>query len=186
MELFVSTSNKHKLQEISRILKGFKVKGVSLNIKENGNTFEKNAVKKAKALWQKTKKLSIADDSGLMVNALKGKPGIKSARFATPPTPQNLCKKLLRLMKDKKNRKAKFVCSIAIVTPKGKTKKVKGIVNGTIGFKMEGEKGFGYDPVFIPEGNKKTFAQMPASQKNKLSHRYKALIKAKKILRSEL
>jgi len=186
MEIIVATSNKHKLREIRHILKGFRISGLKLKVLENGKTFEENALKKAKAAFRKTKQLSMADDSGLMVDALNGRPGIKSARYANPPTTKNLCAKLLKEIRYSiiDNRKAKFICAIAIVFPNGETKVVKGIIKGKIAHKMRGSHGFGYDPVFIPRGFKKTFAEMPLSQKNKLSHRYQALIKAKKVLKT--
>lgn len=181
MEIIVATSNKHKIEEIGKILKLW-VTGCESRVRETGKTFEENAIIKAKAIAKKTNKLVIADDSGLMVDCLGGKPGIKSARYATPPTPDNLCKKLLKAMLNCKNRKAKFVCAIAIVFPNGKIKIVKGIIHGRIAHGMRGNHGFGYDAVFIPRGFRKTFAEMKPSQKNKLSHRYRALQKVKAIL----
>lgn len=196
MEIIVATSNKHKIEEIGKILKA-RGKGQDARVKETGETFEENAIIKAEAVWERYKKqacsersradtrnkqIIIADDSGLIVDCLGGKPGIKSARYATPPTPDNLCKKLLKAMLNCKNRKAKFVCAIAIVFPNGKIKIVKGIVHGRIAHGMRGNHGFGYDAVFIPRGFRKTFAEMKPSQKNKLSHRYRALQKVKAIL----
>lgn len=184
MKLVVATSNNHKLREISQILKRHIVEGCDISVNENGKTFEENAIKKAKAAFKKTGQLSIADDSGLMVDCLGGKPGLKSARFATPPTPGNLCTKLLKVMRDGgcETRKAKFVCAIAIIFTTGKVQVVTGIVHGKIAHEMKGKDGFGYDPVFIPRGFTKTFAEMSASQKNKLSHRYRALVKVRKVL----
>lgn len=191
-KIIVATSNKHKLREIRRILKGIRVKGQGSRIKEDGKTFEENAIKKARSIKLKNDQIALADDSGLMVDCLDGKPGIKSARFASPPTPNNLCTKLIRVMRNADswrakssqcaNRRAKFVCAIAIVTPEGKTKVVKGIVHGKIVDELRGACGFGYDSVFIPRGHKKTFAEMKPYEKNKLSHRYKALLKVRKIL----
>lgn len=184
MDLLVATGNKHKLQEIKKILNGFEVIGYPINVNENGKTFEENALKKAKAVFKKFRKLTIADDSGLMVNCLHGKPGIKSARFASPPTSANLCKKLLLKMNGHKNRKAKFVCAIAIVFPNQKVKIIKGIIYGKITDTMLGKHGFGYDPIFMPKGFNKTFAEMKSVQKNKISHRSLALNKVKKLLNS--
>ena len=181
-KIFVATSNKHKLKEIKAILKT-PVEGYSIKVNENGKTFESNAIKKAKAVVAKTGKIALADDSGLMVNCLNGRPGVRSARFATPPTPKNLCEKLLRVMRQRNvNRRAKFVCVIAVAYPSGKTKTVKGICPGTIISEMRGNSGFGYDPVFMPQGYKKTFAEMKASMKNRLSHRARALRKLKSIV----
>lgn len=184
MEILAATSNKHKLREIRHILKGIRVMGKAIRVKEDGKTFEENAIKKAKAAAKKFKQIALADDSGLVVFCLGGKPGVKSARYASPPTPQNLCIKLLKAMRNCKNRKAKFVCAIAIAFPDGKTKVVKGIVNGRVAHEMKGKYGFGYDPVFIPKGFKKTFAEMKPSMKNRISHRALALRKTKNTLTS--
>lgn len=183
MEIVVATSNKHKLKEIRKIL-SLPVTHYSLFVKENGKTFEANAIKKAMAVVKKTGKTAIADDSGLIVDCLDGKPGIKSARFASPPTPENLCNKLLRVMRNagRVTRSAKFVCVMAIVYPSGKTKTVKGVCHGKIIHEMRGSRGFGYDPVFVPRGYKKTFAEMKPAIKNRISHRARALEKIKSVL----
>jgi XTP/dITP diphosphohydrolase len=117
-----------------------------------------------------------------MVDCLGGRPGVKSARFATPPTPHNLCTKLLRVMRKCVTRNAKFVCVIAVVYPSGKTRTVKGICPGKIIHEMRGKHGFGYDPVFVPKGYKKSFAEMKPSMKNRISHRAKALKKLYNII----
>ncbi len=180
--IIVATSNKHKLREIRHILKGTRILGLGTRVREDGRTFEENAIKKAKAVAKKTGKIAIADDSGLMVNCLGGKPGVKSARYASPPTPQNLCRKLLRATAGCKARGARFVCAIAITNPSGKVKVVKGIIRGRIIREMRGTHGFGYDPVFVPSGYKKTFAEMKPSMKNRISHRARALRKLKSVL----
>lgn len=185
--LVIATRNKGKVREIRHLLKPLKLKVVSLldfpgfpSIKENGRTFKENALKKAKAVARKLKCLAIADDSGLEVMALNGRPGVRSARYAGPnPTSAKLCRKLLNAMKGKRYRWARFVCDVALAGPDRKPVIVEGICWGKIGDKMEGSRGFGYDPVFIPEGYQKTFAQMPLKLKNRISHRGKALIKAK-------
>jgi inosine/xanthosine triphosphate pyrophosphatase family protein len=200
MKIIVATQNKHKLREIRHILKS-RVASHDSRVKETGKTFEENAIKKALAIKLKEGELAIADDSGLMVDCLGGKPGVRSARFASPPTAENLCKKLLRVIDGKgvgkgsgsgeggkgvgigrKNRRAKFVCVIAIAYPSGKVRTVKGICRGRIIYEMRGKQGFGYDPVFVPLGYKKTFAEMKPSMKNRLSHRAKALRKLKSII----
>lgn len=178
MDLLAATTNDYKLKEIRHILK-IPVEGVSLKVREDGRTFEENAVKKAKAAAKKFKRPALADDSGLTVDFLNGAPGVRSARFATPPTPINLCTKLLKKLKNTKNRKAQFVCVIAVVWPDGKVRTFKGIVRGKIAGEMRGGHGFGYDPVFIPDGYQKTFAEMTAAQKNRISHRGRALKKLK-------
>jgi XTP/dITP diphosphohydrolase len=187
--LIIATRNMGKVMEIKHILKPLKLKILSLldlpklhDIKETGKTFEENADKKARAIAKKCNALVLADDSGLEVKALNGKPGIRSARYAGPnPTTNKLCRKLLKEMKGKKDRKARFVCVIAIADPK-KARTIKGVCSGKIILKMKGDQGFGYDPIFAPEGFNKTFAQMPLNTKNKISHRGKALQKAKAYL----
>ena len=182
-EILVATTNKHKLREIRHILRS-PVTSHQSPVKETGKTFEANAVKKARVVAKKFGQIAIADDSGLMVDCLKGKPGVKSARFASPPTPENLCTKLLIVMRNAScvTRSAKFVCVIAIVYPSGKVKAVKGVCRGKIIHEMRGKYGFGYDPVFVPNGYKKTFAEMKPSMKNRISHRARALRKLKSIV----
>jgi non-canonical purine NTP pyrophosphatase (RdgB/HAM1 family) len=180
-EIYLATGNMHKLLEVRQVL-GSRVVGYTLPVNENGKTFEANAIKKARAVMKETGKLTIADDSGLMVDCLGGSPGVRSARFASPPTPRNLCGKLLKLMKDCRHRNARFVCAIAIAYPSGASRVVKGVVNGKIAEKMLGRHGFGYDPVFIPSGYRETFAEMKPAMKNRLSHRGRALRQLKAIL----
>ena len=184
-KVIVATTNQHKLREIGQILKGLKVEGRGVRVVENGRTFEANAIKKVKAIKLNAGELAIADDSGLMVNCLEGKPGIRSARFATPPTPENLCRKLLKIMSDCRARGAKFVCAIAVAFPDGRIRVVKGVVHGRIVSEMRGTKGFGYDPVFRPCGYKKTFGEMSPAMKNRLSHRWLALKKLKELLTNQ-
>jgi XTP/dITP diphosphohydrolase len=189
-QLVIATKNKGKVKEIRHILKSLNLNVISLldmpnipDIKEDGKTFKANAIKKASAIAKRLNAIVLADDSGLEVMALGTKPGVKSARYAGPnPTTKKLCNKLLKAMENKKDRWARFVCDIAIAKPNGKIKVVEGVCWGKIAEKMTGDKGFGYDPVFIPEGYRKTFAQMPMALKNKLSHRGKALKKAKACL----
>jgi XTP/dITP diphosphohydrolase len=180
-EIYLATGNLHKLREVRQIL-GSRVIGYTLPVNENGKTFEANAIKKAKAVMRETGQLAIADDSGLMVDCLGGSPGVRSARFASPPTPQNLCGKLLKLMKGCRNRNARFVCAIAIAYPSGATRVVTGTVNGKIADRMLGRHGFGYDPVFIPAGYRETFAEMKPAMKNRLSHRGRALRKLREVI----
>jgi XTP/dITP diphosphohydrolase len=189
-KIIVATTNKHKLREIKCILGG-RVKGIGVSVRENGKTFEANAVKKVRALKLKEGEIGLADDSGLMVACLGGKPGVRSARFATPPTAENLCRKLLHVMRNaqcvtrracRQAGKAKFVCVIAVAWPSGEIRTVKGVVNGRIIKELRGSRGFGYDPVFVPAGYKKTFAEMSPVLKNKISHRGRALKKLKAII----
>lgn len=192
MELIVATRNKHKLKEIKALLKGLPIQVFSLEhfknvpeVVEDGATFEDNAKKKAIQVSRFLKKLVVADDSGLEVDVLNGKPGILSARFSGKGATYNSNnEKLLGLLEDVpcQKRKATFKCVVAIAD-KGKVIGIaEGRCNGKIGFEQKGKYGFGYDPLFIPYGYKKTFAQLKPEEKNKISHRSKALAKANKII----
>ncbi|MDO8603077.1 MAG: RdgB/HAM1 family non-canonical purine NTP pyrophosphatase [Candidatus Omnitrophota bacterium] len=192
MELVVATRNKDKLREIKELLKGLSVKVFSLEsfkgvpeVIEDGKTLENNAIKKAVQVSKFLKKFVISDDSGLEVEYLNGDPGVYSARFSGKgATYKSNNEKLLRLLEGTalSKRKACFRCAIA-VADKGRVIGIaEGRCCGKIGFESKGDNGFGYDPVFIPDGFKKTFAQMNAFQKNKISHRSIALKKAKNII----
>jgi len=181
MRILVATTNKNKLREIRHILKS-RVTGRESRVIETGKTFEENAIKKARSIKLKPGEIAIADDSGLMVNCLEGKPGVKSARYAAPPTPENLCRKLLRATAGCKARGARFVCVIAVVFPSGKIRAVKGVCRGRIIREMRGKHGFGYDPIFKPCGYHKTFAEMSPAAKNRISHRARALRKLRDII----
>ncbi len=192
MELVVATRNKDKLREIKALLKGLPVDVFSLDsfkgvpdVIEDGKTLEDNAVKKAVQVSRFLKKLAVADDSGLEVEYLNGDPGVYSARYSGKgATYKSNNEKLLMLLKGVPfaKRKACFKCVIAIAD-KGKViGAAEGICNGRICFEPKGDNGFGYDPVFMPDGCKKTFAEMGPARKNKISHRSKALAKAKKII----
>jgi len=192
LSIVVATKNKKKLQEIREILKGFNFKLSSLadysevpRIIENGKTFKENAIKKAVKIARFSKKLTLGEDSGLCVNALDGKPGIYSSRFAgrnKSDTQNNL--KLLKLLKGLPLRKrtAYYVCAVALADQHGLLGVVEGKCSGVIGFAPKGNRGFGYDPLFLIPKRDKTFAQLGEKIKHKMSHRYYALIKAKKII----
>lgn len=192
MKLVLATKNKHKIKEIKNILGKSRIEILSMldlpeapDVKENKKTFRENAVKKAIAFAKAFSMPALADDSGLEIRYLKGQPGVRSARFAGPKaTKEKLCKKVLRLMKDVPSGKrgARFVCNIAVALPEGKIRVVVGEVRGRIGLKMKGVSGFGYDPIFIPDGYNKTFAQMKPAAKDRLSHRGRALRKASMFL----
>ena len=187
----MATNNFDKVREMKRILKGLKIKILTLKdfppipeVAENGRTFRANAVKKAAAISRKTGGISLADDSGLEVEALRGKPGVRSSRFAGEDcTYVDNNRKLLRLMKNIQagKRKARFVCVIALAKPKGVVKTITGICKGRISAEIKGTEGVGYDPVFIPSGYTRTFAELGMKTKNRISHRAKALRKAKKV-----
>lgn len=215
IELVVASRNQKKVKEIRQILKRIKtLKITSLcdylqapYIVENGKTFKENAIKKALRIARFTKKLSLGEDSGLEVAALGGRPGIYSSRFSGKDKndlKNNL--KLLRLLGDLplNKRKARYVCSVALANNKGLLGVVEGFCSGLIGFKLRGSFGFGYDPLFIPYLSefpkgfakkkgagfiipryKKTFAQLGPRIKHKMSHRFRALSKARKIIRKQ-
>ncbi|MCG2713146.1 MAG: RdgB/HAM1 family non-canonical purine NTP pyrophosphatase [Candidatus Omnitrophica bacterium] len=192
MEVVVSTRNEHKFKEISKILKDAKIKALNLNsfpgipkVKEDGKTFADNACKKALKIAGITKRLTVADDSGLEVYALNNAPGIYSARFSGRGADYaSNNKKLLRLLKKvpANKRGARFVCCAAVADAKGIIGVVEGICKGIIAFEEKGKKGFGYDPLFVSKVYNKTFAQLNSSLKNKISHRAKAFAKAKKLI----
>jgi XTP/dITP diphosphohydrolase len=193
MELVIATRNKKKRQEIEEILKDCDIDILSLedypefpDIKEEGTTFEDNAVKKSRVVAKLANKWALADDSGLEVEALGGRPGVHSARFAgKEQNDEANIRKLLKLMDGipKEKRKARFSCFIAISKPTGEVVKiVKGSCEGWIGLKPRGRHGFGYDPVFIASGQSKTFAELKPELKNQISHRAKALKKVKEFI----
>jgi XTP/dITP diphosphohydrolase len=193
MQLIVATRNRDKLKEIRTLLKALPLKVKSLDsfknvpdVIENGRTLESNAKKKAVQTSRFLKTLVVADDSGLEIKALGGKPGVYSARFSGKnATYDSNNEKVLRLLKNISagKRKAAFRCVMAIAD-KGRIIAVaEGRCSGRIGFKPLGREGFGYDPLFIPDGYKKTFAQIGMKRKNSISHRSKALKKARVIIK---
>lgn len=196
-EVVVATSNAHKLSEIGKILSDFDVKILSmksvglsnLEIVEDGETFEENAFIKAREVAKRTGKITIADDSGLCVDALGGSPGIYSARFsgenANDEKNNNKLLKLMDMVKGK-NRTAKFVSAIGVVFPNGEEFSVRGECFGKIGYEKVGSNGFGYDPLFIVDGMDKTFAQLSSDEKNKISHRSKSLEKMREEFKKRL
>jgi XTP/dITP diphosphohydrolase len=183
MELVLATRNKKKVEEIKRITEGLQIVVLTLDdfpdcpdVEEDGMTFEANAVKKAVTVANYTGKPSLADDSGLEVYALNGAPGVLSARYAGEGADD--IKNVLKLLKDMMGigeRKARFVCCIALAFPDGKVKTFLGHSEGAIGTEPRGHNGFGYDPVFFPQDNVRTFAEMRDDEKDAISHRGKAL-----------
>jgi XTP/dITP diphosphohydrolase len=196
MEIVLATRNKKKVEEIRRITEGLPVTVLSLDnfpdcpeTIEDRDTFEGNAVKKAVEVAVCTGKMSLADDSGLEVEALGGAPGVYSARYAPDAESGNDPKNYLKLLKDLTNippqaRIARFVCCLALAYPDGRTRTFFGYSRGRIGFEPSGKKGFGYDPVFLPEGFDRTFAEMTSEEKDALSHRGKAIEKLAEFLHS--
>ncbi|MCD6082877.1 XTP/dITP diphosphatase [Candidatus Aerophobetes bacterium] len=193
MELVVATRNKDKVREIKELLSDLKVRILTHedfpnfpSVVEDGKSLKENALKKARAIAKFTGKLALADDSGLEVEALGGAPGVFSSRFAGEnATYEDNNQKLLSLLKGvpPEKRGAVFRCVIAIIDPEGREVVVEGVCRGRITEKPKGKEGFGYDPVFEPEGSERTFAQMSLEEKNRISHRAKALKKAKEALR---
>ena len=191
-EIVIATENAGKLREIEESLQGMGLKILSLKdfpflppIEEDGSTFQENALKKAKTVAYYTGRLTIADDSGLEVDFLGGRPGVHSARFAgqgASDADNNY--KLLQLLKDvpPSQRGASFRCVIAVADPQGEQKWVEGGCRGIIGDRERGENGFGYDPLFILPELGKTLAELPLQEKNKVSHRGKALAALKDVL----
>ncbi|WP_240842232.1 XTP/dITP diphosphatase [Acidaminobacter sp. JC074] len=183
MKAILASNNAHKLEEIHAILKDFDIElmsmkeaGLDIEIEENGTTFEENSLIKAKAVVDELGTIAIADDSGLMVNALDGQPGVYSARYAGEPSnDQNNNEKLLKELASKDDRSAKFVSVITMLFPDGKTLVARGEAHGEIGFEYKGDNGFGYDPLFIDEVSGNTFAELSSEEKNERSHRAKAL-----------
>jgi len=187
MEIVLATRNKKKVEEIRRITADLSINILSLDdfpgcpeTVEDRDTFEGNALKKAVEVAACTGKLSLADDSGLEVDALGGAPGVYSARYDPAAASGNDPRNYEKLLKDLKNippheRGARFVCCLALAWPDGRTRTFFGHSPGRIGFEPRGEKGFGYDPVFLPEGFERTFAEMTANEKDALSHRGKAI-----------
>lgn len=191
-ELVVATKNKKKLREIRQLLGTKKIKLLSLdgfsgapNVREDGASFKENAVKKALRIAKFTGKLTLGEDSGLEVKALKGAPGIYSSRFSGwPKDDQRNNRKLLRLLKGKpfSQRKAAYKCAAALADKNGLIRVVEGACRGVIGCRPQGKYGFGYDPLFIIPEYKKTFAQLGEKIKHTMSHRALALEKIKKYL----
>lgn len=186
MKLVIASGNPKKREELEALLAELDVELLTLNdfpqapeVVEDGTTFEQNARKKAREIALFTGEFTMADDSGLCVKALDGRPGVRSARYAGPnPTMRKLCEKLLREMEEipDAQRDAYFYCCTALARPDGSIEfTVSGQCDGTITRQMRGDHGFGYDPVFYNEEFGKTFAEMEADEKHSVSHRGKAL-----------
>ncbi|MEI8216883.1 MAG: RdgB/HAM1 family non-canonical purine NTP pyrophosphatase [Eubacteriales bacterium] len=186
MEIVAATKNKHKIQEIEKITSEFGISIISrdkvidpdIEILEDGETFQENSLKKAVEIMKLCSMTAISDDSGLMVDALDGAPGVISARFAGDDASDlENNNKLLELLKDipMAKRTAKFVSVITLAFADGKVIQTYGECRGHIIFEEKGKNGFGYDPLFVPIGFEKTFAELSGEEKNKISHRAKAL-----------
>jgi len=190
MDIVVATNNKGKLFEIRKILEGYNVLaqsdvGADIDVDETGTTYEENSLLKASAVREFTDKIIIADDSGLEVDVLNGEPGLYSARYAGEgTTPDQGMEKLLANLSGFKpqEKTARFICCITALMPDGTAHSFRGECEGLIIDEKRGENGFGFDPVFLIEQHGKTFAELPDVEKNKISHRFKALCKLKEFL----
>ena len=177
-KVILASNNSHKLKEMKQIVTMKEAGLVDFEIVEDGKTFEENSLIKAKAVLKELGEITIADDSGLMVEYLDGEPGIYSARYAGEMVShEDNNKKLLGVLNGVPflERKAKFVSVITMLFPSGDEIVVRGEVEGNIALTESGENGFGYDPLFYIPELKKTFAELSAKEKNKISHRSKAL-----------
>ena len=187
----IATSNAHKVEEYKALMGDDSIELQSLldypgfpDVEENGTTFTENASIKAVAASKYCDAPAFADDSGLEVFALNGEPGIYSARYA--PTDKERIAKLLKNLEGKEDRRARFVCVIAIAFNGEVIETFEGEIRGTIGFEPKGDNGFGYDPVFIPDGETRTFAELSSEEKNRISHRARALQKALDFIEEEM
>lgn len=199
MKLVFASNNKHKLSEVRQILPeqvevvSLKDVGFVQEIEETGTTLEENSLLKANAVWEWLEKNRLlgavdgvfADDTGLEIAALGGAPGVRTARWAGDEACDvNNRQKALRELMGKEDRSARFRTVVSLIV-QGKTQQVEGVVNGRIALQEEGYGGFGYDPVFVPEGYEKTFASLPTEVKNAISHRGRAMEKLCEILKKE-
>lgn len=182
--LLIASHNNGKVAELQQLFAPYHINLISaaaLNIpepEETGSSFAENAVLKARYYSAAAGMPALADDSGLAVKALDGAPGIYSARWAGESKDFSVAmQKIEQLMAGKDDRRAAFVCALALCWPEGHLEEVEGRVEGQLSFPARGEKGFGYDPIFVPQGYDLTFAEMPAAEKNALSHRADAFAK---------
>lgn len=192
MRILIASNNPGKVREIREILMfpGLEVLrpadlGQDFSVEETGATFEENAGAKARAAQARFGILALADDSGLEIDALDGRPGVKSARFlGVEVSYADKGREVLRLMKDvpEGKRTARFRCSAALADADGSVKVFSESCSGSIAFEMRGTGGFGYDPIFVPEGYTQTFAELPAEVKNRISHRAQAIRRVREYL----
>lgn len=189
-KIVFASGNYNKLKEVQSILNDYEVilakdLGFTEEIEETGSTFYENALIKAKTVSLALNLPALADDSGLCVESLNGRPGIFSARYSIEGTCKSNNLKLLKELKGVKNRKAKFVCTLVYYTPSGKIISADGVIEGKILEKERGENGFGYDPLFYSIEYKKSLAEISMEEKNTISHRFRALKKLKEKLEGE-
>ena len=188
-ELIFASNNQYKAEEIRSVLsnlftiKTLKEAGINIDIPEPHNTLEKNAAEKSSVIYRLTKKDCFSEDTGLEVTALNGEPRVKSERYTDDRLFNNNIDKLLYELKNKRDRRAQFRTVISLIF-KGKEYKFEGVCKGIIIAKQRGAGGFGYDPVFMPEGTEKTFGEMNIDEKNIYSHRKKATEKLIEFLKA--
>jgi len=194
-ELVLATRNRHKGEELAVLLGDLGIRIRTLDefpdapdVVEDGATCEANAIKKAKAIARATGLPAVADDTGLEVDALEGRPGVFAARYAgEAATYQDNCRKLLRELAamPQKQRTARFLTVAAIAMPAGNVQVTHGMLEGLITEAPKGDRGFGYDPVFLVPELGKTLAELTAEEKNRVSHRAKAFAKVRELLRQK-
>ena len=178
MKIVLGSSNPHKVKEINEIVKKHNIEFIlppeGFDPDETGKTFEENSLIKAKAAWELSHTWSLADDSGLCIDALGGKPGIYSARYEE--TPQKRIDRVLKELEGENRRDAHFTCSMTLIAPDGSVAlSCEGICEGSIVKSQRGLNGFGYDPIFLVKGDTRTMAELSEEEKNSISHRSRAL-----------
>ncbi len=196
IEMILGTRNHGKIAEFRSLFKGMQIRLLSFYdfpdipaVVEDGKTFEQNAAKKAKSIAKTTGRMAVSDDSGLEVDFLDAVPGVYSARFAgEKATDRDNARKVLKMLDGVpwQERTARFVCVICAATPRGKSVSAEGTCTGRISFEMRGSHGFGYDPIFVPDGYQLTMAEMEPELKNKISHRADAMKNFRKVLKGFL
>jgi XTP/dITP diphosphohydrolase len=193
-EIIIATKNPGKAKEFEALLTpmGFRVQSLldypdSIDVEETGTSFKENAILKAEAISKHYQRMTIADDSGLAIDYLGGKPGIFSARYGGPAKDdQANIKKVLEDLSEVnalEDRSARFICALALSIPDQKTKTVEGTCEGYIAKEPQGENGFGYDPIFIVKDRDETMANLPKEEKNRISHRADALKKIMEVIK---
>jgi XTP/dITP diphosphohydrolase len=191
IKIVFATNNAHKLSEVRAVLGGdyeivtLREVGITEDIPETGATLDENALLKARYVYERTGLDCFADDTGLEVEALNGAPGVHSARYATDGHDFKANnRKLLRELEGVTNRRARFRTVISLIRD-GEEQQIEGIVSVVIATEESGSEGFGYDPLFVPDGFEKSFAELSAAEKNAISHRGRALAEARRILAGE-
>jgi XTP/dITP diphosphohydrolase len=191
LEIVVATGNEHKIREIRQMCADMSVRFQSLrdvwgkapDIAETGASFAENALIKARWVHDQLGGWALADDSGLEVDALGGAPGVRSARYAGEPADDAANRQLLlQSLRAESRRQARFRCEMALLDPSGRHYSASGECEGRIDFRERGDKGFGYDSIFLPSGYENSFAELDPAVKNKISHRAKALATLRKVL----